>query len=375
MIRIKFKLLIAALIFASFGQVSVAGDKIEVTKDFTLFTSKNFAGYSKPFWTTIGESFHSNLFTSAQYKDEWTFALDISMQQFFIPDAQKTFDAELPEDYGNTSLVENTDVRDRTNNVSGYSSQPTIYGGSSYAVYAAPQSQAMQSQYNKSVAFAEGNNLDYMPGIPNIQFIFGFPTQTQLRLRFFIVPDVQANNLLYYGIMLNQRIDEYMNLFQNDTTMALALHLSYHSMTLGSGLDMSSFAGGAHFSKYLSDGFTGYLGLQYESLGGTFEAIRTDFDPNDVANSPYKEVRSGEDIIFDLESFTTIRALAGISFRKGFLEIHLDGGYASQPMIDFGFTFWFGIWGEEKQLKDEEIEDFEGIEGVEKVKTIDEESK
>ncbi len=360
-------LFLVSFLFAS--SVTLAKD-LEISKDFTLFTSENLQGYSKPLWTTIGESFHSNQYTNAQYPEYWTIGLDLSWQQFFIPDDHKVFDAGLPEEYGNTNLTRDAEIRDGviTKEVSGTREQPTIYGGSSHATYSAPQNNTRESQNLKTVAFAEGWDADYMPGLPTLQLMVGFPSATQLRLRFFMAP-VQDESLIYFGALVNQRLDHFFNLFQNDSTWALAFNGDFHLMNR-TGISINSYSAGLHISKFLGDGFTAYGGLQYEGLSGEFIGVRQDFDPNDVANSPYKEVRDGDNLEFDIESFSSYRILLGIAYRTGFFEPHLDFGFAAQPMINFGFTFHIAEIG--KPDKIETIEGYEEFEKIEKVKKSEE---
>jgi hypothetical protein len=321
----------------------VAGKPFSFSKEFTLFTSKNAGGYFKPFFTTIEESLNSNQYTTADLRNEWSFSLDLAVQGMIIPQSQKVFDAELPDKYGDLSVTETVELRDETEyrNRKSPSQQPTIYGGISYPVFSAPQSSDSLTSMYKSVAFAEGKNISFMSGLPVLQLIIGFPTRTDLRIRS-IVLSVQDESLIYWGFIINQRIDHFFKLFSNDKTQAIALNLSYQSITRDAGIDISTFATGVHWSKLIYDNSYIYAGVQYETMNGLFEAIRENFNPEDVTNSPYSEIREGENLKFDIESFTNFRITGGFSYILEPVEFHFDVAYASQPIINGGIKIKLG---------------------------------
>jgi len=325
--------------------LSNAGEPISFTKEFNLFTSQQAQGFFKPLFTTIEQSLNSNLHTIAIYEDKWSIGIDISTQGMIIPGSQKTYDAQLPELYGNTAECENAELRNGVlyRNVSGYSKQPTVYGGKSTPIFSAPQYDTHPSKHLKSNAYAEGMDISFMPGVPVLQLVFGFPTRTELRFRFLTFP-VQGESLNYFGFILNQRFDHFFDIFGEDTTMGLAANITFHTGNRNPGIDMYSFAAGLHWSKYFEDILSVYAALQYENMGGEFQAERKDFVESDFIESPYQEVRNGSDIIFDLESFTSFRIYGGISKRFSFLELNMNLGYASQPFISGGLTFWIADW-------------------------------
>ncbi|HPP39842.1 MAG TPA: hypothetical protein PK498_06060, partial [Candidatus Kapabacteria bacterium] len=112
-----------------------AAKEIEISREFTLLTSQHAQGYLKPLFTTLGESLNSGLFTKADYKKTFTLGIDINVMGMYIPNSQKTYDAELPDLYGNTDRVLTAVKKDGTiiHNVRGSWQQPTIYGGRSTA--------------------------------------------------------------------------------------------------------------------------------------------------------------------------------------------------------------------------------------------------
>lgn len=377
----KFNSILLCLIILLIAPQLKAGEYLEVSKDFTLFTSKNLQGYIKPFFTTLGESFNSNLYSTALYENQWSIGIDISINGMFIPDAHKFFDAELPIAYG-TDAVDNAMLKDGKlyRQIGKSISQPTLYGGASNAIFSAPQNPTgsrfgTDSNGNiiydstfKSVAFAEGNNVDFIAGLPTFQLIAGFPIGTQLRLRFWTFP-LQDEAMTYWAAILNQRIDHIFGLFDPDTTMGIALNFAYHSLNRGKGFDISSFALGLHFSKSWDIGFTLYTGLQYENLSGDFKAIRdtAGMRPNDVANNPYIEVRERRPIEFKIESFNHFRFLGGISYRASIFELHADAAWAAQPVVTVGLTIWIAEWGR-KYREGSKIERYEEIERIERIK-------
>lgn len=374
------------LAFVIATQSAYSGKELEVSKDFTLFTSKNLQGYLKPLFTSIGESFNTNYYTTANYKHQWSIGLDISINGLLIPDEHKLYDAELPEAYG-TSIVDNAMLKEGnlSRNFGGTIKQPTIFGGNSFGVFSAPQVPKKASLTDafgrpipdssfKSIAFAEGKNVDFFASAPNVALIAGFPTHTQLRLKFWMVPDVQDEALIFFGFNINQQLDHFFNLFGEDSTLALALNFGYNSLSRSEGLDISTFGAGLHFSKTWDMGFTALLGVQFEGLSGKFEAVREIPDSSayqrDVANSPYLEVREGRPISFDIESFNSFRVLGGISYKTGMLELHADAAWAVQPILSVGLTLWFAEWGQ-KARDPEKIEKYEEIEKIERIKRQD----
>jgi hypothetical protein len=205
---------------------------------------------------------------------------------------------------------------------------------------------------NKSVAFAEGRNMNFVAGVPILQVIVGIPTQTEVRLRFWGAP-VQDEFMTYWAIGINQQIDRFFDLFSGDRSMGLALHFAYSQMSRQYGIDLSTIAIGAHFSKSWDNGFSAYIGAQYEGLSGSFHAIRVDFDSTDVANSPYEEVRKGQDLKFDFESFTDYRITLGLAYQAGFAELHADAAWASQPILTAGIRLNLGTFGRKDEIEKE----------------------
>jgi hypothetical protein len=385
--RIKF-LFLCILVFSSFvvvPQLALSGDSLTVSRDFTLFTSKNFAGYLKPLFTTAEESFNTHLYTKAQYDDFWNIALDISVSGMFIPDKHKMYDAVLPEGYGITKdgilVVDNATIRPdgMKRQVGGTISQPTIYGGTSYAVFTAPQIPDRESLDDangdgipdstfKTVAFPEGNNVDFMSGVPAIQIIAGIPTRTQLRFRFWGA-DVQDAFLHYVGVIVNQQIDQFFDLFKPDSSLGLALNFAWHNMGRSEGISLNSIALGTHFSKTWESGLSAFCGFQWETINGEFKAYREKSNPNDIANSPYIEIRDMQPVEFDIEGFNSWRLQGGLSFRTGIFEFHGEAAWAAQPILSAGLTLWIASWGEKKEQ--ETIEQYEKIERIERIEKIE----
>lgn len=377
MLRFSLFLIIICLIFPV---TSKSADVIEIDREFNLFTSKNLQGYTKPLFTTIEESLNSYYYTTAIYKEKWTLAVDVSVCEMIIPGSQKSYTAELPHAFGDESVVHTAKYvgGNITTNVGTTISQPTIYGKSSTSVFSAPQvpnretydddqGYGVPDSIYKSVAFMEGNNVTFMAGLPVFQLISGFPTRTQLRIRYLPIPMLDEMGY-YLGFNVNQQIDHFFDIFKSEDMMGLAVNMSFWKINWGKSIDMNSFATGVHYSKGWENGFTYYAGIQYEYMSGEFYAVKTSETDNetDIVNSPYLEIRQGKDIKFDLESFTSFRILNGLSYRTSFLELHTDIAYASQPVFTIGATFWIGEWGDYGK-KQEKIERYEKIERIERV--------
>ena len=97
--------LFVVLLMMAFVEVGKA-DELKISKDFNVFTSKNAQGYLKPLFTTISESFNTGLYTGANYKNGWSISLDLGIMGMIIPESQKKYQAELPEDFGNSQITQ-----------------------------------------------------------------------------------------------------------------------------------------------------------------------------------------------------------------------------------------------------------------------------
>jgi len=336
----KFLLL---LILFSFAYLEVFSQKdLTITREFRLFTSKNAEGYAKPLFTTLGQSFNTSLMNTAYVVNDWSFGIDISSMGMFIPKEQLSYQAELPDLFGNKTVTDNAIYLDGNTirNISGSITQPTIYGGRAQPVFAAPQNSFQPDSFYKSVSFMEGNNIQFMSGLPVLQFVVGLPTRSQLRLRFFTAP-VDNSSIYYYNIGLNQNIDRLFDLFGEESNTSLSLTAAYSMLNRNAGIDISSYSAGLWISQKLDFGVTFYLGPQIENISGTIKMVRDKSQITDeIINSPYTEIRQGKDLNVNVESFTSYRITGGLSFELGPIEIHADAAYASQPQINLGATIW-----------------------------------
>ena len=296
----------------------------------------------KPMLTTFGESFNTNLYNTAYIVNDWSLGLDISVMGMIIPNSQLKYDAELPSSFGNMSITDVAELRDGMlkRNFSGFTSQPTIYGGRSNPIFAAPQNSFPPDSFAKTVAYPEGNSINFMSGLPVVQLVLGLPTRSQIRFRFLTV-NVQDQPLTYLSFGLNQNVDRMFEIFGKDESKSLSFNAAYSKLSRDRGIDISSFAAGMNFSNKFDFGLTFYSGLQYEGLSGSIEAKRKISTSDEIINSPYDEIRNGSPVKFDVESFTSFRLTCGLSYQLGPLELHTDAAYASQPVLSFGATIWF----------------------------------
>lgn len=316
-------------------------NNFEISREFTLFTSQQLSGYLKPLFTSIEESLNSGLYSTANYSNGWSFGIDISASGMFIPRSHRSYDAVLPDKYGDISVVKNAQLANRgiINNLKGTSRQPTIYGGMSYPIFAAPQNAFPPDSFYKSVAFVEGNDIDFMSGIPQIQFIIGIPTRTQIKFRYLQFP-MQKVDFIHYSIGINQNIDKLTDLF-TDSSYALALNFAYHKFQRSPGIDLSSYSFGAHFSKSWDIGFTAYLGLQFEDMSGNFFAVREINIDKDIINNPYPEIRDGKPLDISIDNYNKFRLGGGLSYKYGIIELNSFAYYAAQPIVGAGLSLWF----------------------------------
>jgi hypothetical protein len=352
---------------------------LEVPGDFNLFTSKNLQGYTKPLFTTIGQGAQSNLFTVASYDESYSIGIDLSLSSTLIPGSQQVYDAVLPAAFGDTTIMDNAIYQNGkiVRNISGTVEQPTIYGGASNAIYvvAPVQGGDPADSIYKTIAFNEGTNITTMASLPAFQLVFGLPTRTELRFRFLGAP-IDDEMYSHLAISANQQLDHWMDLFNEEDDMALALNASYQFMTLAETIDMNSWSVGLHFSKGFGDGFSLYGGLQIEDLSGTFNMVRQNgyqaeyyqedgitlksrsaisteqqlnYDAHvaarkNVETNPYEEVRLLKPLSFDIETFTNWRFTVGASYEFGIMDLHLDMGYASQMFLNGGIRLRFKEW-------------------------------
>jgi hypothetical protein len=304
--------------------------------EFSVFTSENAQGYTKPLFTAFQEGFATNLYHRAVYEPTWGIGIDLSSMGMFIPESERTYDAKLPSCYDDQTRVKTAELRNgvMVSGVHGSVVRPTIFGDEkSSPVFAVPQTEADASC--GSVGFAEGNDIAVMPGIPNIQLLLRAPSRTELRARFFPYADGDRS-LTYVGLAVSQQLDQFIGLF-SDSLMGLSVDASWHSLTWTDILDATGYSAGLHFSKSWSGGFGVYAGAQIEGMTGTFKAEREKSN-GETVSSPYDEVRTGAPVAFDIETFNAFRALAGISFRSGVVDLHVDGALAAQPVVSAGLA-------------------------------------
>lgn len=316
--------------------------QLEIGREFGLFTSRNLSGYIKPLTTSISQSLNSGLFTTMNYTDGWSVGLNLTISTMFIPESQKIYEAELPDQFGNDNIVITSYAKDGKiiMNQKGTITQPTIYGGISTPVFAAPQNPFPPDSFYKSVAYVEGNNMSSIAGLPVIQLFLGLPTQTQIRGRF-LTFNLNNELLNYYSIILNQKLSEHLGIFDNKSPFSIGLGASYHSISRNPGIDISGYSFALNFSGNFDNGFGFYSALQYEDLSGNVTAQRKTSTNDEFVNNPFKEVREGLPLTIDISTFSKLKFILGGNFRYGIAEFNLDFALASQPMITTGVSLYF----------------------------------
>ncbi|MBX3044521.1 MAG: OmpA family protein [Candidatus Kapabacteria bacterium] len=343
----KFILLIMMLII-SYSNVLVSND-LELTREFNLITSQNASGYLKPFFTSIGEGFNTSLYNTAYFSNGWSMGLSISIAGMMIPSSHRTYDAVLPDLYGNSGRVKTAQMIDGRliENLSGTVSQPTLYGGRSHSIFAAPQNLFPPDSFYKSVGFLEGNDIGFMPALPIVQLYFGLPTRTEVRFRFltFNMQDAPFN---YFTIGVNQNIDKLLNINDSDDPLSFGITAAYHSMSRDRGIDISSLGLGLIASNQFADNISVYGGLMYENLSGNILMVRQDFSIDEYINSPYLEIRNGENLKINVETFNSFRITAGAHYDFSIFRLHGDISYAAQPVVNLGLSIKFFDHKEEK---------------------------
>ena len=317
---------------------------IVISRDFVLFTSKNLEGYIKPIFTTLEQSLNNSLFGTSLPDGKFRFTLNLSVCGMIIPDAHKKFDAEVPDGFLNDSVVKVAQIRNGEihRSVIQPNIQPTIYGGSSTPIFSAPQNHTYPDSIYKTIAYPEGLHIDFMPGLPVLQAIVETPLKNEIRFRFFSLP-IQDETFAYVTIGLNQRVDHFFNLFGFDKDKAISLHFALHRMYFGSSFDLTSYAIGINAMQRWGSSLIGYVGLQYEDLGGKFRGIKDTTGLNEnIINSPFLELRQAKPIEVSFHSYTKFQAKGGFTFSLYFGFVNFELSYASQPMISLGFGLFIG---------------------------------
>lgn len=312
---------------------------LELTREFNLITSKNATGYLKPFFTTIGEGLNTSLYNTAYHSNGWSFGINFSFSGMIIPDSHLSYDAELPDLYTNSARVRTAQLKNGVlyENLSGTSKQPTLYGKDSYSIFAAPQSDTPPDSFYKSVGFLEGQNIGFMPAIPIAQLYLGLPTRTELRFRF-LTFGMQGAPFTYFTFGLNQNIDKAFGFSMPDDPLSYGINLAYHSMSRDRGIDISTLGLGITASNKFSDDFNVYGGFMFETMSGNILFVRKDFNPDDVLNSPYSEIRRGDDLDVKVESFNSFRLTLGAAYDWSIFKFHGDISYAAQPILNLGIS-------------------------------------
>ncbi|MCE7935603.1 MAG: hypothetical protein DYG96_13585 [Chlorobi bacterium CHB2] len=325
--------------------MATAQPPLEVEREFNIFTSQSAAGYFKPVLTTLQEGFASNIYHRASYAPQWSIGLDLSSPWMVIPESHKTFSAQLPDCYADPTAAQTAELRSGTltRGISGAVQQPTYYGSIATPAFSVPQGTG-ESDFCRTVGFAEGHDIGIMPGLPNIQLIVGAPTRTELRIRAVPIPEGERS-ILYLGFGIAQQFDHWMNIFGDDKTMALAASTSLHLFDWSSTASATGVTAGIHYSKSWEGGFTVMGGTQFETISGDFTAVREPLDPSDAQVSAYEEIRRNAPITMPFESLNSFRLVAGGSYRAGIADFHLDMAVAAQPVLSGGITIWLAQWG------------------------------
>lgn len=312
---------------------------LELTREFNIITSKNASGYLKPLFTTVGEGLNTSLFNTSYHSNGWSLGFNLSFAGMIIPESHRAYDAVLPDLYGNPDRVKTAQLKNGRliENPGGTAKQPTLYGGRSNAIFAAPQNLTPPDSFYKSVGFLEGNDIGFMPALPILQFYLGIPTRTELRFRF-LTFNMTGAPFTYYTIGINQNLDRWIEEKEPDDPFAYGVTFAYHSISRDRGIDISSLGFGVNASNRFAENFNVYGGLMFETFTGNILLVRTNFNPDDVLNSPYSEIRNGENLNINVESFNSFRLTVGAAYDYSIFRFHGDFSYAAQPILNAGVS-------------------------------------
>lgn len=333
---------VACIFFLTVGLLYyfTSAKEIVISRNFVLFTSRNLENYLKPLFTTFEQSLNSNLFGTNFPDKKWLVSLNIAFPTMIVPNAQKKFDAEVPDGYLFDGKVLVAQLRD--GNLIRYvyqpNFQPTIYGGSSTPIFSSPQTHTFPDTIYKSVAYPEGISVDLVPGMPVLQFVLASPSFSEVRFRFLTFP-FQDESLIYYTLVFQQRIDNLFGLFQYDKAKAINILAALHRLYRQTSLNLTSYSFGINIMQKFGEKFLGYLSLQYENLNGHFTALKdTTGIYEDVVNSPFPELRQARPVEIYISSFTKFQFKSGLTCYFSIFNLNLELSFASQPMFSFGFS-------------------------------------
>ncbi len=339
----RFRNILLIFVSITFFQSNLFSKGFVLSKDFTLFTSRNLEGYLKPIFTTLEQSLNNSLFGTSLPDGKFRFTLNLSVCGMIIPDEHKSFDAEVPPGFFDSNAAKVAQYRNGEiyRYVIKPNIQPTIYGGSSTPIFSAPQNHNYPDSTYKTIAYPEGLHIDFMAGLPVLQSIIETPLRNEIRFRIYVEP-TGDETFVYFTIGLNQRFDHLFDLFGLDKDKALSFHFALHRMYWGDFFDLTSYALGINAMQRWGN-LCGYLGFQFENMNGFFKAIRdTTGFREEIVDSPFPELREARPIIVSLSTFTKFQLKGGftLSFLFGFLNLELS--FATQPMISAGFGLFIG---------------------------------
>ncbi|QLH53294.1 MAG: hypothetical protein CH6_1125 [Candidatus Kapaibacterium sp.] len=329
-----------------FASLTYAKD-IVISRNFVLFTSQNLNGYLKPIFTSLNQSLNNALFGTSNLDGKFKVSLNLAFSSLLIPEEQKWFDAEVPEGFFDTSATLTSQIRNGeiVSFLVKPNKQPTIYGGSSVPIFAAPQNHKYPDSVYKTIAYPEGLHLNLMIGLPVLQLIFETPLKNEIRFRFFTMP-IQGESFVYLTIGFNQRIDHLFEIFGFDKRKNISIHTAFHRMYRGTSFSLTSYAIGINVSNQFNEHLIGYLGVQHENLDGYFKAIKdTTGLNNDIVNSPFLELREARPVAISFQTYTKWQIKGGLNLLFSFGFVNFDLTFASQPMISLGF----GLFLEKKK--------------------------
>ncbi|MGC8957004.1 MAG: DUF6588 family protein [Candidatus Kapaibacteriota bacterium] len=336
---LKIKIVV---LFLCFCTKELNAKDIVISRNFVLFTSRNLEGYLKPLFTTLEQSLNNSLFGTSNLNGKFKVSLNFAFSSMLIPDEHKWFDAEVPDGFYDTTVTLTSQIRDGKiiPKIVKPNKQPTIFGGSSVPIFAAPQNHIYPDSMYKTIAYPEGLHLDLMLGLPVVQIIVESPLKNEIRFRFLSFP-IQSESFVYFSLGLNQRIDHFFNFFGFARDKNISFHIIFHRMYRGTSFNLTSYAVGLNASNQFNNNMIGYIGIQYENLTGTFKAIKdTSGLNNDIINSPFIELREAKPVEILFSTFTKWQIKSGLTYQFHFGFINLELGFASQPMISCGLGFF-----------------------------------
>lgn len=293
---------LAALCSAILMVISMSRAQDPFQDAIKQLNTENLTGYLQPFTNSVGANMNSGLYNTAQIP-ELGFSLQFQIigMGTMVGDNEKKFTATPPGPFPQSPVETATVFGDIGTGVAGPSNMTYYF---------------QNGQIRTSL---------FPTAVP--QLTIGNFYGTQGVVRYITLPNFKNfPKTTLFGIGAQHSISRY---FQ-EIPLDLAVGIYYNKFDVGEIIETKSMAYAAHASKSLSEVFTAYGGLQYET---------TTMDVNYSYSGPGSTPDNKSHV--ELESENKFRFMAGFNLNLGIL--HLNGDINFGKVIALSGGIGFGI--------------------------------